>query len=137
MYNPEYQKSYYLKNREKFIENAVKQRLSGYSKKYYQEHKETMKRQSAKFLKDYFPRKRRELIEILGNKCIRCGFDDIRALQLDHINGGGLKEFKLIGNTQMYIKYHKNKDKLKQNLQVLCANCNWIKRYENNEVRNG
>jgi len=65
----------------------------------------------------------------LGGKCVRCGFDhDYRALQIDHIAGGGsrrrlkhdpIKDI-LAGNTKKY--------------QLLCANCNWIKRYEMNEV---
>ena len=77
-----------------------------------------------------------EAINILGGRCKRCGFDDIRALQIDHINGGGSKEIKEIGGYKIYLKIisTKNKDK---DYQVLCANCNWIKRYENKEVRNG
>ncbi len=37
---------------------------------------------------------RHEVITFLGGKCIRCGFTDERALQLDHVDGGGVKELK-------------------------------------------
>ena len=32
---------------------------------------------------------RNEIIDLLGSKCIRCGYTDRRALQIDHIYGGG------------------------------------------------
>ncbi|MCK9370314.1 helix-turn-helix domain-containing protein [Candidatus Dojkabacteria bacterium] len=70
---------------------------------------------------------RKVLIEELGGKCNRCGFSDLRALQIDHINGGGSKEI-----TKYYKKMIKEAP---GKYQILCANCNWIKRVENNEVR--
>lgn len=78
---------------------------------------------------------RRKAVEILGGYCAVCGYSDERALQIDHINGGGTKE---INNTTTYAR-HKwiidNPNKAKKKYQILCANCNWIKRYENKEVR--
>src|SRR5437870_8547480 len=35
---------------------------------------------------------RRKVLLRLGSSCVRCGFDDERALQVDHINGGGRQE---------------------------------------------
>lgn len=70
------------------------------------------------------------VFEFLGAKCARCGFADPRALQIDHINGGGAKENKRIGIKGIYKNVFKNPS----NYQVLCANCNWIKRYEKNET---
>lgn len=77
---------------------------------------------------------RARLIKFLGGICKRCGFDDSRALQVDHIKGGGRKEFRdnpkfLKAKTYMEeVRLHPEK------YQLLCANCNWIKRYENNEI---
>src|SRR3990167_3657310 len=34
------------------------------------------------------------VLDVLGNKCSRCGFSDKRALQIDHKNGGGALERK-------------------------------------------
>ena len=76
------------------------------------------------------------IINHLGAKCIKCGFKDIRALQLDHINGDGSKEVKKMGAAiTVYRYYAAHLELTKTHFQVLCANCNWIKRYENNEVR--
>lgn len=82
--------------------------------------------------KEYSQRLRGAALELLGNKCIMCGFADRRALQFDHINGNGHKDIKLI--TKFYIK--SVLDSILNNegkFQLLCANCNWIKRFENNE----
>ncbi len=81
---------------------------------------------------------RRDVIQALGGKCKRCGFDDFRALQIDHVNGGGLKEFKAKGSgTGHYVRVAKviKENPNQTTYQVLCANCNWIKRAENNESR--
>jgi hypothetical protein len=68
--------------------------------------------------------------EKLGKKCMRCGFDDVRALQIDHVNGGGHRErtevFK--GNPRQFYKAVA-KD-MEGKYQILCANCNCIKRVE-------
>lgn len=84
-------------------------------------------------------RVRREVLWMIGNgKCAQCGFADWRALQLDHRDGGGNRERKAGG----YVTYQgwKLRAWVKANLaaarakyQVLCANCNWIKRHEAKE----
>jgi hypothetical protein len=70
---------------------------------------------------------RKLALAALGGRCASCGFDDHRALQFDHINGGGSAR-RASGermSTPMLKKivngeYH-------DELQILCANCNWIK----------
>lgn len=85
----------------------------------------------------YYRRGRLYLYHILGGKCIQCGFSDIRALQLDHINGSGYTEIQSFkGAVSMYRFYINNPDIAKQKLQILCANCNWIKRWEKKEDSN-
>lgn len=80
---------------------------------------------------EFHRQQRLEAIRLLGGRCVSCGNIDFRVLQIDHINGGGSKEraskpFRWIekqiiaGNTESY--------------QCLCANCNWIKKYEAGEV---
>jgi len=82
--------------------------------------------------RDYNKRVRKKILSFFGDKCKKCGFSDPRALQLDHVNGGGSAYSKIFGNgnTSRYrdIKLHPEK------YQLLCANCNWIKREENREV---
>ncbi len=68
------------------------------------------------------------VLQKLGGKCVRCGFSDFRALQIDHVNGGGSKELQEIGAWGVYKKIM-NGDI--DGYQILCANCNWIKRDEN------
>ncbi len=79
--------------------------------------------------------KRLELIEVFGGKC-KCGFSDWRALQIDHINGDGVKDLERFGgNRDVFYNYllKMDPDERSNSYQLLCANCNWIKRYENEE----
>ena len=88
-----------------------------------------------KKLKDRNPyRNRKLLIKRMGGCCIRCGFDDWRALQIDHVNGGGRKELKTIGKGNSKNYYISVLEDTSGKYQLLCANCNWIKRSENKEI---
>ena len=67
-------------------------------------------------------------------KCVRCGFSDVRALVIDHVNGGGRQEREVTFKGAMY-KYYKH---VQENIatgkyQLLCANCNTIKLFEEKE----
>lgn len=87
--------------------------------------------------REYHKKNRGELFRLLGEKCCRCGFSDKRALQIDHINGGGIKERRTVNTKdfhRMVLKSIKNKE---NKYQLLCANCNWIKRTENKEWGGG
>jgi RNase P subunit RPR2 len=85
---------------------------------------------------------RLEIIHLLGNRCsnpncaVIGGMTDIRALQIDHVNGGRSKERRgRAGADEMYYKHILEQIKAgSKDYQLLCANCNWIKRYEKNEV---
>jgi hypothetical protein len=102
-----------------------------YQNQWYKKHPEYFKTpERLKYKSEYYYNRYRstkdKLFDILGRQCSICGFNDIRALQIDHINGGGVKQGR------SYYK-HINDPDIKLKLQVLCANCNWIKRAENNE----
>jgi hypothetical protein len=82
-----------------------------------------------------------EVYKILGNRCsnVSCkwanedgsiGCTDIRCLQIDHKFGGGMVERR---NNRCTITYYNNILKDTSNYQLLCANCNWIKRIDNGE----
>ena len=76
---------------------------------------------------------RRRVLEKLGNQCVECGISDFRVLQIDHVNGGGNRERRALYSSLLYLK---NVEKDNGAVyQLLCANCNWIKKYENNEIR--
>lgn len=67
----------------------------------------------------------------LGSKCSSCYFSDKRALQIDHVNGGGNIERRFLGNsTQYYLHVIKSIENGSKNYQILCANCNIIQACE-------
>lgn len=74
---------------------------------------------------------RRKLLDALGGRCVRCGYDDWRGLQIDHIYGGGNAERKKFKSIEAY--YKNIEEHGTQKYQILCANCNQIKRYEQKE----
>lgn len=69
-------------------------------------------------------------MEALGNKCAGCGFEDYRALQIDHVNGGGKRLRRLFGS-QLWL--YKDVLQNPSRYQLLCANCNSIKGFEQGE----
>jgi hypothetical protein len=78
----------------------------------------------------YHRKIKKKLFDRMGGQCIKCGFSDYRVLQVDHINGRGKKD--RLGTHQLYL--HILKDNLwKEKYQLLCANCNQIKRWEKEE----
>lgn len=85
----------------------------------------------------YNRRIRAALLVALGGKCVSCGIVDARVLQVDHVAGDGYEDRRLMKQrgTAMY------KTQLQRVLdgytgyQLLCANCNWIKRHERGEVK--
>lgn len=64
---------------------------------------------------------------ILGDKCVRCGFNDPRALHIDHVYNDGYKDRKSTWNTLTKFKAIMNDS---TRFQILCANCNFIKMHE-------
>lgn len=83
---------------------------------------------------------RNAAITKLGGACVRCGFLDRRALQFDHIKGGGAKDRKTNrhNGTASYTFYKlvATTDQ-SQKFQLLCANCNLIKAHETGEFKRG
>ncbi len=61
-------------------------------------------------------------------KCIICGFADIRALSIDHIEGGGNEHRRTMGRSNIY-KWLVEND-YPEGYQTLCMNCQFIKRYK-------
>lgn len=97
---------------------------------YYKRGLEDTKRRYWKY--------RMMVFAILGKRCVRCGFDDIRALQFDHIKGDGSQNRSKLGNHRratlpFYRYYAEHPEEAFRDLQVLCATCNKIKQVENHE----
>ena len=102
-------------------------------------------RTDPRYMKEYYRlyphrqtayRRRSKLLDVLGRRCIECGYDDVRALQIDHINGGGNVQVNKLGSKSNVYKYYlENPEFIERDLQVLCANCNWIKRHTHKELQ--
>lgn len=69
---------------------------------------------------------RQKAIQTLGGVCVRCGYADARALEIDHIEP--LRNSKRqLSQAQMLVDILRGNI---DNLQLLCANCHAIKTYE-------
>ncbi|MFA7101325.1 MAG: hypothetical protein WC196_06300 [Bacilli bacterium] len=114
MYRKEYYREYYLKNKERIKE---KHRIVC---------KETRKRVKIEVLTHYGDGK---------CSCVRCGFEDVRALSLDHINSDGNVERKenIVSKTGTGLYSWLKSNNYPEGYQTLCMNCQFIKRHENEE----
>ncbi len=82
---------------------------------------------TAQYTRKYYSSCRSLVIALLGGKCVRCGFTDERALQIDHINFVGKNRETLM------VRFRNIMSGKTANYQLLCANCNAIKKHENRE----
>ncbi len=132
---------YYLKNIDKIKEKNMNYHRKHRSKiikrlrKYYEDNKEEMNKyhrgQTAKIKLEvllYYSRNKNKPI------CARCNWDDIRALSIDHIKGGGNKHFKTINKFGNSFYRWIISQGYPKGFQVLCMNHQWVKRSENGEV---
>ena len=63
--------------------------------------------------------------------CRSCGYDaDVRALQIDHVRSNGAHERRIRSQRSI----HRRVLTYPEDYQLLCANCNWIKRFDMDEV---
>lgn len=146
----EYHREYRLNNREhlrklnKKYREKNKARLRVKKHKRYEKIKNTeeykkkrrdWQRKNPHYGAKLTARLRREVLIKLGGKCASCEITDLRVLQIDHVNGGGTKERKHLGNDMLYRKILRMDDsEIIGNYQLLCANCNLIKAFENKEI---
>ena len=112
-----------------------------WSAKYYRTHKVAVtarrkvweaenpgKRQAV--LRRHHAKYRIAALERLGGKCVRCGFADVRALQVDHVHSNGRSDRAHYPCVTRFFKYVADEGYLTGAYQCLCANCNWIKEAE-------
>lgn len=147
-----WRKEYYQKNKAIETEQheqwrkANREKNNQYRRNNYNQNKEKeflirqteeYKRINARNQRDYMKRKRTLLLNLFGNKCLRCGNTDLRVLQFDHIKGQGIHDtkIKILFGKSLVIYYSTHLEEAKKELQLLCANCNIIKKYENHEFR--
>ena len=100
-----------------------------------QEYYQAPKSQRAKYQKEYRQSYKRKVLTHYGNgklACTKCGYNDIRALSIDHINGKGSEHRDSIKHANVYVWLVKNG--YPEGYQTLCMRCQWIKRDENKEL---
>lgn len=82
---------------------------------------ERNKGQARKAARERFQRLRAEMLDLLGGRCVRCGYHDRRALEIDH----------LIPRKETRLKeWHREMSNIREHpeqYQLLCANCHTIK----------
>jgi hypothetical protein len=120
----ERRRAHYLKNKERDIARALLWHKNNRERWMF------TRRLHRKKLKE-------QVIAHLGGKCKHCGFADVRALQIDHVFNDGYAERKKTSGirnsaTCKYLR-HVLADE-EGRYQLLCANCNWIKFFEDKEA---
>ena len=106
----------YQKNREAVIQRTTK---------YHLEHKE----ERQKWYSEYYQKIRLKVLAMVdpAKKCARCGCDDTRFLEVNHIKGGGIKDRKRIkkdqnlGNNMILLIYTGRRGI--EDLNLLCRAC--------------
>jgi hypothetical protein len=153
MSEPEKQHSknykYYLKHKN---DPEIKKQKAISDHNYYLKHKDECLNRIKRYLsknKDkvakYRNKYRNEIIQLLGVKCanpynidhtsFERELDYIFCLQIDHTHGHGKIEIDSFSHDRkQYYKHILEEIKSgSKDYQLLCANCNWLKRHKNNE----
>jgi hypothetical protein len=113
----EYQRQYYLKNRERKIAQVCANQKKNRAKRNEYQRK-------------YHQRIRLEVIRHYGGKCACCGETEEAFLQMDHIDGNGNEHRRQIEKEKggrVPMTYWLRQNGFPGGFQVLCANCNMAK----------
>lgn len=105
-----------------------------YRAKYTQKRAERRKRSGRQRRRSPVAPMRSRALALFGGRCARCWFADHRALQIDHVAGGGRQDTRSRWSRAYYNRVLRSAEAKDGRYQLLCANCNWIKRYEEGSV---
>ena len=89
-----------------------------------------MRERNNEYVKEYSRRRRKIILQFYGGnppKCKCCGESIIQFLCIDHINGGGSKHRKEMGQSGSNLYRWIVKNDFPKGFQVLCNNCNMAK----------
>lgn len=108
--------------RERNRRQNIDRRLSGAWTNYYEANKEKLNIYRKKWNSDL----RAECFSAYGAKCVCCGEACPEFLTVDHTEGGGTKERRLLGRSGISFYYHLKKEGWPQDgYRLLCMNCNF------------
>lgn len=105
------------------------ERVREADRKYRERHSEECQK---KYRRNGRLRNARIRLEVLSHysggslHCALCGYDDARALEIDHINGGGTQERKTLKLRGVHFYDWLKKQGYPEGYRVLCCNCNRI-----------
>lgn len=109
-----------------------------WSRNDYHRHIEKRRERNRRSGYEYRLKLKQKVIDKLGGRCINhlknfgCECTDIKILQIDHVKGGGNKERnEIISLATFYRKVLNDNSGM---YQILCSNCNILKRLQNHEI---
>lgn len=118
--------------------------LAYFKKKYHtdpeyrERHKRDVREWQKKNRHKYKPERikqkaqlKQEVLTHYGNdncSCVLCGYPDIRALTIDHINGGGSAHRRKIKRSGYTFYYWLRQQGYPEGYRTLCMNCQFIQR---------
>jgi hypothetical protein len=137
----QYAREYYLKNRQKLIENSRQYRMNNrkkcndYQKKWERDNpnRTGMLKRKCDYQKQRNKKIREKFIEMYGGKCSCCGESDVIFLTMDHINNDGNKRRGKYGCNNLKEYSLAIKEYRPDMFQVLCYNCNHAKHLNGGE----
>jgi hypothetical protein len=92
-----------------------------YDRNYYLAHLEEKKQG----FRQRYQKWRMEIFELLGGAvCVRCGCDDMRILEINHVNGNGNREYSYGRSTLPFYRSILDGTRNTEDLNVLCRICN-------------
>jgi|SRR3972149_1045470 len=108
-------------SRQRWCQECRQEGVRLHSREYKEAHREEARAHSKRGTRTL----RLKVLEKFGSVCRICGYkDDLRALAIDHVKGGGHQEKMRLG-TNYYL--HLLNNGTHENYQTLCYNCNAIK----------
>lgn len=82
------------------------------------------KKENREKQKLYVRELRLKVIAYLGGKCVNCGCDNPEALEMNHINGGGKKEYKVKHGACQKSLYYNILAGRRKDIELTCKVCN-------------
>lgn len=107
--------------RQRYIRDRTKIRARQHE--YYLRNRKKLIRQFTAYKKERERKLWAKLLRHFDYRCAWCGETDTVVLELDHLNGGGTRQRKLLNRPAMLIFALEHLDRF----QILCRNCNWRK----------
>ena len=114
-------------SRRKYRKSAKAKALRAMKPKKYRSRQAISRRWKKRGLQDRAKAQvlRAEILIALGGTCAQCTWNDVRALQIDHVQGDGrLERSRRAGYYRKILRSIRSNE---GKYQLLCANHNWIK----------